>query len=196
MPPNARLTVDGQGVDIAESLYLMLNKPRGLVTTRQDEQGRDTVYQCFGDAFLSQHPWIAPVGRLDKASEGLLLFTNDSRWAAQLLDPRRHCNKVYCVQTLPPPTPIQLQQCLQGVSVDGEIFACKAIRLVRQNLRTAWVEITLDEGKNRHIRRMLSAVGLTTERLIRTQIGDLVLGNLAKGQYRFLTVAEQQQLIG
>ncbi len=90
-----RIAVDGRDIDQSERIYLMLNKPRGLVTTAQDERGRDTVYRCLDGAGL---PWLAPVGRLDKASEGLLLFSNDPAWAAAITDPGRGPSKTYHVQ--------------------------------------------------------------------------------------------------
>ena len=89
------IEVDGQPVTSKTKIYLMLNKPRGMVTTRFDEEGRETVYECLKKAEL---PWLAPVGRLDKASEGLLLFTNDTRWAAGILSPETHLDKTYHVQ--------------------------------------------------------------------------------------------------
>lgn len=186
-----RLAVDGVPVGPAERVYLMLNKPRGLITTAHDEQGRDTVYRCFGQARL---PWIAPVGRLDAASEGLLLFTNDSGWAARILDPRSHLDKVYHVQVAGLPRAELPALLTTGVHCTGERLAARAVSVLRQGGRNAWLEIVLDEGRNRHIRRMLEAVQLPVLRLVRVAVGPLWLGDLPKGAYRLLDAAERRQL--
>ena len=188
-----RLAVDGRPVTAAERVYLMLNKPRGLVTTTADEQGRETVYRCLDGPTL---PWVAPVGRLDKASEGLLLFTNDTRWAARLLDPGTHVDKTYHVQVDRVADEGLLQQVLAGVTEGSERLEVKEARLLRRGTRTSWLEIVLDEGKNRHIRRQLGALGVEVLRLVRVAIGPLALGDLEKGTYRHLTVAEREALGG
>jgi len=185
------ISVSGQEVAGAERLVLMLNKPRGLVTTTKDEQGRDTVYSCFDNAKL---PWIAPVGRLDKASEGLLLFTNDPKWAASITDPDKGLDKTYHVQINTIPDETILQAMLRGVNVDGEMLSAKAVKLLRSGEKNAWLEIVLDEGKNRQIRRLLSAFDYEVLRLIRVAIGYLQLGDLAKGQWRQLGEAEIKML--
>jgi 23S rRNA pseudouridine2605 synthase len=178
-----RLTLDGQPLTAAERRYLMLNKPRGLVTTTTDEQGRDTVYRCFDGAGL---PWLAPVGRLDKASEGLLLFSNDPEWAARITDPATGPDKTYHVQVSKPPDAALLAQLVAGIGHNGERLAAKSVRLIRSGEKNAWLEIVLDEGHNRHIRRLLRAHDVGVLRLIRIAIGALQLGTLAKGQWRWL----------
>lgn len=182
-----RLQVDDAAAIAVERVVLMLNKPRGLVTTRQDERGRATVYQCFADADL---PWLAPVGRLDKASEGLLLFSNDPAWAARLTDPATGPDKTYHVQVDQVPDAALLAALARGAVVAGERLDCKALRLLRAGERHAWLEITLAEGRNRQIRRLLEAHGLAVLRLVRVKIGNLALGKLAKGQWRRLGAAE------
>lgn len=185
------IAVDGVGVAAIERVYLMLNKPRGLVTTTADERGRDTVYRCFDGAAL---PWIAPVGRLDKASEGLLLFTNDSAWAARLTAPESHVDKTYHVQVDALPDADLLDRLRAGVVDDGDRLAPKSLRELRRGERQAWLEIVLDEGRNRHIRRMLAAHDVNVVRLVRVAIGGLELGALAKGAWRPLSAVELESL--
>ncbi|WP_292213718.1 pseudouridine synthase [Mesorhizobium sp.] len=182
-----RIVVDGDAVVAERKVYLMLNKPRGVVTTRDDPQQRDTVYACLEGLDL---PYVSPVGRLDKASEGLLLMTNDTHFANRLMDPASHLPKTYHVQVATVPDETTLDRLRAGVTVDGETLAANAIELLRSGGRTAWLEIVLDEGKNRHIRRLLAAHGIEVKRLIRIAIGSLPLGNLAKGTARHLTAQE------
>jgi 23S rRNA pseudouridine2605 synthase len=191
IPGRDRIEVDGQPVTGAAPVYLALNKPRGLVTTTDDEQGRETVFQC-----LPGVTGVHPVGRLDMASEGLLLFTNDTAWAARLTDPASHVPKTYHVQVDCLVEESQLRLLEQGVDDQGERLAALHATVLRQGEKNCWLEIVLDEGKNRHIRRMLGALDMEVLRLIRVAIGPLVLGNLAKGQYRQLTVDEVKQLAG
>ena len=187
-----RIAVDGRDIDAApERHYLVLNKPRGLVTTARDEQGRDTVYRCFDGAGL---PWVAPVGRLDKASEGLLLFSNDSEWAARIGDPATGPDKTYHVQVDRIPDAAQLAALKAGFVDDGEFLRAKSATLLRSGERNAWMEIVLDAGRNRQIRRMLNAQDTNVLRLIRVSIGPLALGELAKGAWRPLTEEELRRL--
>jgi 23S rRNA pseudouridine2605 synthase len=176
-----QVTVDGQSVRAPEHRYLMLNKPRGLVTTASDEQGRDTVFSCFEGASL---PHLGPVGRLDKASEGLLLFT----------DPATHLPKTYHVQVGGLVDAALLARLKAGAVDQGERLELRAIQVLRQGEKNTWLEITLDEGKNRHIRRVVEAHGLEVLRLFRVSIGSLELGKLAKGSWRELTKDEIQAL--
>lgn len=189
----ARLEIEGLAVAPAAPRYLMLNKPRGLVTTAQDERGRDTVYRCFDGADLG---WIAPVGRLDKASEGLLLFTSDPQWAAGITDPAGGPEKTYHVQVDRIPDAAMLSGAQSGVVVDGELLRAASARLLRAGARNAWLEIVLDEGRNRQIRRLLAAFGIGVLRLVRVAIGPLALGELPKGQWRELSAEEVAALRG
>ena len=202
-PARDRLSVDGRRVGAAERVYVALNKPRGLVTTRSDPRGRETVYSCLRDAGF---PFVAPVGRLDQASEGLLLFTNDTRWGAALLDPASHVDKTYHVQIDRVADEALLAQLRRGVDVataaagesttvgGGERLAVKEARVLRVGSRTSWLEIVLDEGRNRHIRRLLGALGVEVLRLVRVAIGPLALGELPKGSARRLTDDERDAL--
>jgi 23S rRNA pseudouridine2605 synthase len=189
----ARITVDGQPVDAPTPLYLMLNKPRGLVTTTRDEQGRDTIYRCLDGAGLS---WVAAVGRLDKASEGLLLLSNDPAWAAGITDPDRGPTKTYHVQVDTVPDAVLLATLVQGIEQDGEHLCATSAQLLRTGQKNAWLEIVLDEGRNRQIRRLLAAFDIAVLRLVRVAIGDLMLGALPKGQWRHLSEPEIARLRG
>lgn len=189
---DASIAIDDVAVVPVERRYLMLNKPRGTVTTANDERGRDTVYALFADAGL---PWIAPVGRLDKASEGLLLFSNDSEWAARISAPESQLEKTYHVQVDRLPDADLLARIQAGVRDDGEWLAARSVMELRRGEKNAWLEIVLDEGRNRQIRRLLAALDVSVLRLIRVAIGPLQLGNLAKGQWRELDAEEVRALM-
>lgn len=185
--PQDRIRVDGADVAAAAAVWILLNKPRGYVTTTRDERGRDTVYALIDDAAL---PWLAPIGRLDKASEGLLLFCNDSAAAARLTAPESHVAKTYHVQVDCLPDDALLARLREGVDDRGERLAARSVTVLRSGEKNAWLEIVLDEGRNRHIRRLLDAHGIAVLRLIRVAMGGLALGDLAKGKWRRLTAAE------
>jgi 23S rRNA pseudouridine2605 synthase len=183
-----RIEVDHQLVGAEAKLYLMLNKPRGIVTTASDEKGRDTIYSFLGAGL----PWIAPVGRLDKASEGLLLLTNDSEWAARISDPETHLDKTYHVQVGAIVDEALLVEMTKGIrSRSGEVLRAREARALRSGQRNTWLEIVLDEGKNRQIRRMLEVKNIEVLRLVRVAIGPLCLDKLAKGTYRALSTDEK-----
>ena len=182
-----RIELEGKPIQPARKIYLLMNKPRGLVTTASDEKGRDTVYSLL-PADLT---WLAPVGRLDKASEGLLLFTNDSAWAARITDPASHLDKTYHVQINAIPGAKLLASLEQGVlTKSGETFGVKRVHLLRSGEKNSWLEVILDEGKNRQIRRMLEALDIEILQLIRIAIGPLLLGDRPKGCTRPLTDVE------
>jgi 23S rRNA pseudouridine2605 synthase len=186
-----RMEVDGQPLAVAAKIYLMLNKPRGAVTTASDEKGRQTVYS-FLDSTL---PWVAPVGRLDRASEGLLLLTNDSEWAARVQAPASHMDKTYHVQIDRVADAPLLESLGRGVRTEeGEFLRVSVVRILRGGKRNSWLEIVLDEGRNRHIRRMLTSLGVAVLRLVRVAIGPLPLGKLPKGSVRALTGEERQAI--
>jgi 23S rRNA pseudouridine2605 synthase len=183
-----RLLVEGKPLAAAEKIYVMMSKPRGLVTTTSDEKGRESVYAVLPREMKR----IPPVGRLDMASEGLLLFTNDSEWAAKITDPGSHLDKTYHVKVGAVPNTRVLDAIQRGVETpEGETLKAKQARILRAGQKNAWLEIVLDEGKNRHIRRMLDAVGLGVLRLIRVSIGPVQLGDLAKGAHRVLREEEK-----
>jgi 23S rRNA pseudouridine2605 synthase len=187
-----RITVDGRTPRAAEKRHVMLNKPRGLVTTARDEQGRATVYSCFT---AEQDRGLAPVGRLDKASEGLLLFSNDSEWASRLLDPAAHLSKLYHVQVDALVDADQLARMRNGISLeDGSVMGVSTARLLRRGEKNCWLEIALQEGKNRQIRRIAEALGLKVLRLVRVAVGPLILEGLAKGESRELSETELREI--
>jgi 23S rRNA pseudouridine2605 synthase len=185
-----RMEVDGKPIAAEAKMYLMLNKPRGVLTTASDEKGRQTVYSLLDQ----DQPWVGPVGRLDKASEGLLLLTNDSEWAARISNPSTHLDKTYHVQVAVREGEALAQQFARGVSAGGELLRAKRARVVRAGEKNTWLEIVLDEGKNRQIRRMVESSDIEVLRLIRVAIGPLLLGTLAKGSFRSLTTDEKAQL--
>jgi len=182
------ITVDGKAVGRSERIYLMLNKPRGVVTTAKDERGRQTVYSLVPE----YRQWLAPVGRLDKASEGLLLLTNDSEWAGRITAPETHLEKTYHVQIGAMADDALVRALTLGVRVpEGQRLKARHASILRQGEKNCWLEIVLDEGKNRHIRRMFAALGVEVLRPLRTAIGPLQLGGLSKGATRRLTPDEK-----
>jgi len=186
-----RVQIDRRNVARAAKVYFVLNKPRGVVTTASDEKERRTVY-----TFLNRDlPWVAPVGRLDKASEGLLLLTNDSEWSARVLAPQTHLDKTYHVQIRKIADAALCRSLVDGVRLgDGDFLSAKDARVLRVGRHNTWLEIILDEGKNRHIRRMLTQLRVEVLRLVRVAIGPLLLGDLPKGATRPLMVREKQAL--
>jgi 23S rRNA pseudouridine2605 synthase len=193
-----RIEVDGSPRDRAPAIYLVINKPRGVLTTASDEKQRQTVYDLLEPGLA----WVAPVGRLDKASEGLLLLTNDSEWAAKIAEPSSHLDKKYhvqvdCVANADLLASITGESALGDGSVGpnpSEGLRAKAARLLRHGGKNSWLEITLDEGKNRQIRRLLETLEVQVLRLIRVSIGPLELGDLKKGSARRLTPEEKKAI--
>ena len=194
---NDEILVDGTPVTASEFVYFAMNKPRGIVTTASDEKGRKTVMDLFREEYAKMFPGkpmphIAPVGRLDAASEGLLLFTNDTQWADEQLTSPTH-KKIYRVQVAGKPSDAELKQMEKGFSVPPRVFgeseefmhAERAI-LHSEGERNCWLEITLSEGKNREIRRMLAHLGYEVMRLMRIQFDKYVLGDLKPGEIKVI----------
>jgi 23S rRNA pseudouridine2605 synthase len=201
--PQDRIAVDGSPLNQAPAIYLVMNKPRGVVTTASDEKGRETVY----DLLEPQLPWAGPVGRLDKASEGLLLLTNDSEWSAKITEPASHLDKKYHVQVNRVADADLLARIVQSGSAEGEPIddnptedrpgedlRARHARILRHGDKNSWLEITLDEGKNRQIRRLLETLDVQVLRLVRVSIGPLELGDLKKGAARRLTAEEKKAI--
>jgi 23S rRNA pseudouridine2605 synthase len=186
-----KIAIDGVAAQAVERVYVAMNKPRGLIVSAADERGRDTIYAALADAGL---PWLGPVGRLDKASEGLLLLSNDPMWAAHITDPETHLEKTYHVQVSGLPTTSDIAAMEAGVREDGDLLKARRAVLLRSGEKNAWLEVVLDEGRNRHIRRLLAALGFDVLRLLRVAIGPLVLGELPKGRWRRLSEAEVASL--
>lgn len=171
--------------------YLMLNKPRGYVSTLSDEKGRPTAAQLVADCGAR----VVPVGRLDMDSEGLLLFTDDGEWMQRLLHPRFEVDKTYRVRVAGKVRGVAER--LEAIrSLDGEAIRPARVSLLRAGRETAELEITIHEGKNRQIRRMCAAAGLSVRRLRRVAEHHLTLGSLPSGKWRFLTEEELRVING
>lgn len=185
-PKRDRFSLDGKALDPRpRRVYLMLHKPKGLVTTRKDEKGRATVFECLQGV----EAYVFPVGRLDADSEGLLLFTNDSRFAETVTNPLTKIPKRYEVELDRPLTPGDLFKFAVGVAFpDGSIAKPRAVKALDATGRK--LEIVLEEGKNREIRRICEAAGYAVARLFRTHVGDLALGDLAPGAFRPIDAKE------
>jgi len=186
-----QIQINGRVVAAKSKIYLMLNKPRGVITTASDEKGRQTVYDLLPD----DSSFVAPVGRLDKASEGLLLLTNDSEWGARIIDPQTHLEKTYHVKIGIVADSALINSLLKGVRPsETEFLHVTRASILRGGAKNTWLELALQEGKNRHIRRMMDALGIDVLRLVRVAIGPLTLGDLAKGDSRPLHASEKQTL--
>ena len=190
---NDEIAVDGTPVEAAQKFYFAMNKPRGIVTTASDEKGRKTVMDLFREQYAKLFPGkpvphISPVGRLDAASEGLLLFTNDTQWADDVLSSADHL-KIYRVQVAGKPSAAELAEMEKGFNVAPRVFgeseefmhAERAV-LHSEGEKNCWLEITLSEGKNREIRRMLAHLGYEVMRLVRIQFDKYTLGDLKPGE--------------
>ncbi|MBR3679164.1 MAG: rRNA pseudouridine synthase [Oscillospiraceae bacterium] len=188
------LSVDGENIYMPKRKahrYIMLNKPRGYVTTMSDEQGR----RCVTDLLQDVGERVYPVGRLDRNSEGLLLFTNDGRFANDIMHPSREVSKTYRVTVRPPVSEEQLAQMSAGVTLDDG-FQTAPANVLTQTVEAQRVVllVTIHEGKKREVRRMCDAVGLEVARLRRVSIGPVKLGMLKPGAWRDLTSEELRAL--
>lgn len=172
-------------------VYIALHKPRGYITTLKDEQGRKCVEELVSN--VGSH--VFPIGRLDRESEGLLLLTNDGDFANGVMHPSTHIPKLYRVTLRSPMTEEQQVQFAEGIKLDGRMTAPAEIRVVSSAPDRCVVEITLYEGRNRQIRRMCEALGLEVSRLRRTAVGNVRLGMLPPGSWRYLTPNEVRGLV-
>ncbi len=186
VPERAKMAIDGAPLARPAPITILLHKPRGVVTTRSDPQGRPTVYSLLADA--PAH--VVPVGRLDLATSGLLLLTNDTRLADWLTDPRSGVPRVYLVTVTGRVSPEAAEALARGMVVEGERLAVEAAVVRKASARESHLVITLAEGKNREIRRLLSAAGHPVTRLRRVQFGGLEIGTLAPGRWRLVPEAE------
>lgn len=191
-----RLAVDGAPVAAGARVYLAFHKPKGVVTTRADEHGRRTVYDVLGGAAIPEIEarWVAPVGRLDRESSGLLLLTNDTQWGAGISDPRSGVTKTYHVRVQPRMTPEHVARLAAPIPLAEDFNPPIAATVVRESPRGTWLEITLTEGKNREIRRMCVRLGYRVETLVRIRIGPVAFGELKPGEVRRLTAREVASL--
>jgi 23S rRNA pseudouridine2605 synthase len=185
-----KVGLNGKPLKAARRMYLLLYKPKGYITTHKDPEGRPTVYNLIADV----QGWIAPVGRLDQDTSGLLLFTNDNDLADQITDPEHHVPKTYLVKTSSVLGEDALESLRHGVELnDGPTRPAKVERL-RDSAGASFLEITLTEGRNRQVRRMIEAVGSRVRKLVRTAIGPLVIGDLEIGKWRELSPSEVDNL--
>ena len=188
-----RIEVDGREISSASKVYLVLNKPANVVTSHGDPQGRRTVY----DHLQGLGAWVFPVGRLDKDTSGLLLLTNDTDFGNRLTDPRSKVPKMYWAKVNAVLEDDELDRLRKGIEIGpGMVTLPCHVKGLRKSEKYSWLEITLTEGKNRQIRRMIEALGYTVIKLVRVQIGSLRLGELGVGKWRELTPAEVRQLRG
>jgi 23S rRNA pseudouridine2605 synthase len=187
-----RITRQGQEAVAAASVVLALHKPRGVVTTRQDERGRKTVY----DLLPAGGPWLFPVGRLDADSEGLLILTNDAALAVRLTEPEHHIPKTYRVWVTGSPGEEVLQRLRDGIALPDGPTRPAGVRLVKRRRGQTVIEMVLTEGRNRQVRRMWAAVGHKVRQLVRVAIGAFLLGDLPSGSCRTLGEPEVRLLLG
>ncbi len=180
VPERAKLSIDGAEKPRPAPVTILLHKPRGVVTTKSDPEGRKTVYDLLTD--LSAH--VVPVGRLDLATSGVLILTNDTRFAGWLTDPKSAVPRVYLATVEGKATSEIAARLVEGVTVDGERMAATAAAVRKSSQRESHMVITLTEGKNREVRRLLNAVGHPVTRLRRAQYGGLEIGTLAPGEWR------------
>ena len=192
-PETDRITVDGRALAVkAEKHYLMLNKPRGYVTTLHDEKGRKTVTE------LVKIPGVRvyPVGRLDMYSEGLLLLTDDGDFANRVTHPRHEVNKVYHTWVTGPEIEKSVRILRRPMDIDGCTVCAKGVDLVQDFPGGALLSVTIGEGRNREVRKMCALAGLKVTRLLRVEEGGVKLGNLKSGSVRPLTREEINRLLG
>lgn len=186
------VTLDGKPVRARKKVYLLLYKPKGYLTTYKDPEGRPTVY----DLLEGVEEWVAPVGRLDLDTSGLLIVTNDTAFAEAMTNPQYKAPKTYLVKATTLLTDEQLAQLRNGVDLSDGMTAPAVVERVRDNVSKSFIEITITEGRNRQVRRMLEAVGSKVRKLVRTQIGPLRIGKLEIGKWRELTREEVAALRG
>ena len=191
-PKHDKITVSGKKVvKQNKTVYIMLNKPRGYITTMSDEHDRKCVAQLVDDLNVR----VYPVGRLDRESEGLLLLTNDGEFANALTHPSKHIPKTYRVTIRPSITKQQATDFRNGIEIDSGMTAPADLKVISEEENRTVVEVTLYEGKNRQIRKMFEALGIEVARLKRVKVGNLKLGMLKQGEYRELKEDEVNALI-
>jgi len=190
-PERDQVTVDGKPVRPGRKFYLALHKPRGCVCSRKDEHGRPTVYELLPKEWQT----VYSVGRLDFASEGLLLLTNDGEFALRLTHPRYGVRKRYVATVDGPVSEKLLRQFQQGVWHEGEQLKAERTWLLTAGQTRSVVELELAEGRNREVRRLFESQGLSVRRLVRTQVGKIKLGELKPGRWRTLTPPEIKTLL-
>jgi pseudouridine synthase len=187
-----RVLFDGRPLATPERVYVLLHKPTGYLTTRKDPAGRPTVY----DLLTGVGTFVSQVGRLDLDTSGLLLLTNDTAFAERVTNPDSHVPKTYLVSASTPLTDDQLQRLRDGIELEDGPTRPAAVGRLPEPASGAHFEITLTEGRNRQVRRMVEALGAQVLELVRTRIGPITIGTLPVGSWRYLTPAEVATLLG
>jgi 23S rRNA pseudouridine2605 synthase len=189
--PGESLSLDGQPIQERVQRFILFHKPKGVVTTHQDEKGRKTIFDVLPDELKALHA----VGRLDQATSGLLLLTNDSTLSSFLTDPRRLVLRLYLVTVRGKVTDETRQAALVGLLDQGERLQCESVRVQKRSGRESHLEVTLTEGKNREIRRLFKALGHEVTRLRRIKFGPFALGGLPPGAWRELPIEEARTVL-
>jgi pseudouridine synthase len=187
-----RVTLDGKPLTAAEKTYILLYKPKGYLTTWRDPEGRPTIYDLATDAGT----WLSPVGRLDLDTSGLLLLTNDTDFAERITNPAHKVPKTYQVKAATLLSGEQMEKLARGVELSDGPTRPAAVKRLRDGPKHTHLEITITEGRNRQVRRMLEAVGSKVSKLVRTAIGPIRIGDLPIGKWRRLTDDEVRSLGG
>jgi pseudouridine synthase len=191
-PKRDRIALDGKAVRSAARAYILLYKPKGYLTTRRDPEGRPTVYDLTGDAGT----WLSPVGRLDLDTSGLLLMTNDTDLAERITNPGRKAPKTYQLKTATLLSDEQIDRLRRGIELSDGPTRPAEVKRLRDSGKRTFLEMTITEGRNRQVRRMIEAVGSKVLKLVRTAIGPIRIGDLQIGKWRRLTEAEVRALAG
>ena len=186
------VTLDSKPIRAREKIYLLLYKPTGYLTTHKDPEGRPTVYDLIRDV----GEWMVPVGRLDQDTSGLLLLTNDTRLVESVANPEHKVPKTYLVKASTLVSDQQLEKLQKGVVLEDGPTQPAVVTRVRDSAKYSFFEITIYEGRNRQVRRMVEAIGSRVLKLVRTGIGGLRIGGLPIGKHRELTAAEVKMLFG
>jgi 23S rRNA pseudouridine2605 synthase len=189
-PQRDAVTLDGEPVVEREKIYILLYKPTGYLTTYRDPEGRPTIY----DLLKGVEAWVSPVGRLDLDTSGLLLLTNDNDLADMVMSPERKVPKTYLVKTSSLLTDDALDRLHAGVELSDGMTKPAEVKRIRNSASSTFLEMTISEGRNRQVRRMIEAVGSRVRKLVRIAIGPLRIDDLQIGKWRSLTVAEVRRL--
>jgi 23S rRNA pseudouridine2605 synthase len=190
-PEQDRITFDGRPLRAKRKIYLLLYKPKGYLTTYKDPEGRPTVYDLLPDF----EDWVFPAGRLDLDTSGLLIMTNDTAFGDFITSPQSKVPKTYLVKSSILLSDDQLDQLRRGVSLSDGPTQPAMVTRVRDSSRQSFIEITISEGRNRQVRRMLEAIGAKVLKLVRTRIGPIEIAGLEIGKYRLLTSSEVQNIV-